>query len=227
LFVPNLTPDSATGIGRRSDGELARMLRHDVRADGRAALPFMTAQDFSDEDLTAVISFLRSQPAVRNAVPIHDLNLMGKLVMAFMIKPKGPTQPPAATSPKGPTVENGRYLAHSVAACVSCHTARSMMTGAYTGPAFAGSEGMPVEGRPDLVVVPPNLTPDSATGRIAGWSEDAFIGRFRAGRAVEQSPMPWEFYGRMSDDDLRAIYRYLRTVPAVHNETGPVIRKKS
>lgn len=71
--------------------------------------------------------------------------------------------------------------------------------------------------------VSPNLTPDRETGRIAGWSEEAFLTRFRAGPAYADSPMPWHTLGRMSDDDLRAIYRYLRSIPAVRNETprGP------
>ena len=61
LFSANLTPDRETGIGRRTDGELARILRHGVRADGRAAFPLMEFQGLTDEDLTAVISFLRSR----------------------------------------------------------------------------------------------------------------------------------------------------------------------
>jgi hypothetical protein len=92
--VPNLTPDSVTGIGRRSDGEIARMLRHDVRADGRAAVPFMTAQNASDEDLVALVSFLRSQPAVRHEVPDRAPNLVGKAVLAFVIAPRGPQGTP-------------------------------------------------------------------------------------------------------------------------------------
>ena len=51
-------------------------------------------------------------------------------------------------------------------------------------------------------------------------SEDAFVARFRAGRVIPHSPMPWHGFQRMSDDDLRAIYRYLKTVPAVHRDVG-------
>jgi mono/diheme cytochrome c family protein len=226
FYVPNLTPDSATGIGRRTDGELARILRHGVRADGRAALPFMTAQDASDADLTALVSFLRSQAPVRNAVPAHQPNLLGKAVLAFVIKPAGPHEPPPATTPVEVGVERGAYLANGLAACVGCHTARSMATGAYTGPQFAGGSGMELDADPSREAVAPNLTPDSATGRIAQWTEDAFVGRFHAGRAIPETPMPWEFFARSNDDDLRSIYRYLRSLPPVRNETGPSIRPK-
>src|SRR6185369_13982449 len=93
FYTPNLTPDPKTGIGRRTDEQLVGMIRHSVRADGRAAVPFMEYNGLSDEDVVALISYLRSQPPVRNAVPAHQLNLMGKAVMAFMIRP--PTGLPA------------------------------------------------------------------------------------------------------------------------------------
>jgi mono/diheme cytochrome c family protein len=225
--APNLTPDSATGIGRRSDGELARLLRHDVRADGRAAVPFMTAQNASDEDLVALISFLRSQPPVRHEVPERQPNFVGKAVFAFVMKPVGPRGTPPATSPVGATVERGEYLANGIAACVGCHTARSMATGEYIGPPFAGGTPEAVPGDPSRELAAPNLTPDSATGRITAWSEDAFVARFRAGGLIPQSIMPWEFFARMTDDDLRAIYRYLRTLPPVRSETGPSLRPRT
>ena len=226
-YVPNITPDSATGIGRRSDAELARLLRHGVRADGRAAMPFMTAQLASDEDLVALISFLRSRAPVRNEVPDHRPNLLGKAVLSFAIEPLGPRAAPPAVSPTGATVERGDYLANGLAACVGCHTARNMRTGAFTGPLFAGGGVFEVDDGSRRELVTPNLTPDSATGRIAQWSEDLFVARFRAPRAIKESIMPWEFFARMSDEDLRAVYRYLRTLPPVRYETGPSIRQKS
>jgi hypothetical protein len=73
------------------------MLRHGVKPNGRAAIPFMEFQNLSDEDLVAVVSSLRSQPAVRNAVPPSEFNALGRAVMALMIEPIGPsgTPPPA------------------------------------------------------------------------------------------------------------------------------------
>lgn len=58
MYSRNLTPDPETGIGRYSDGQLARMLRHNVRPDGRAAVPVMEFQNMSDEDVAAVIAYL-------------------------------------------------------------------------------------------------------------------------------------------------------------------------
>lgn len=225
FHVPNLTPDSATGIGRRSDGELARMLRHGVRADGRAAVPFMEAQNASDEDLTALISFLRAQPPVRHEVPDHELTLLGKMVMSFVIKPIGPRGTPPATTPTEVGVERGRYMANGLASCVGCHTERSMVTGAFTGPEFAG--GTVMEDDPTQTFVTPNLTPDSATGRITSWDEEQFVGRFKAPSAYPSSPMPWSFFNRTSEEDVRSIYQFLRSLPPVHRETGLSARPKS
>ena len=217
--TPNLTPDSATGIGRRTDGELARMIRHNVRADGRAAVPFMEFNQLADADVVAILSFLRSQAPVRHEVQDHDLTMLGKAVMAFAVKPlesEAPAEGPAATA----TVERGEYLVKAVAACAGCHTERSMADGHFTGAFLAGGVPMELESSQGGMVTPPNLTPDPRTGRIASWSEDDFVARFRAGERIPGTPMPWLMFGRMSDDDLRAIYRYLRTIPAVEHEPG-------
>jgi mono/diheme cytochrome c family protein len=226
FYSANLTPDQETGIGRRSDGELARTLRYGVLASGHAMIPFMEYQGMSDEDLGAVIAFLRAQPPVRSPVPPHALTFLGKALFAFAITPRGPTGTPALTSPSGATVERGAYLANDLAMCVSCHTDRDLRSGTFKGPRFAGGQRMDFAADPDRVFVPPNLTPDPGTGRIARWTEQAFLERFRLGTLIKDSIMPWGAFARMTDDDLRAIYRYLNTLPAIANDTGPVLQKK-
>jgi cytochrome c553 len=69
-----------------------------------------------------------------------------------------------------------------------------------------------------------NLTPDKETG-IAEWSEEHFIQALRTGKHQGQPngrdilpPMPWQFFKSMTDDDIKAIYAYLRTIPAVKNQ---------
>jgi mono/diheme cytochrome c family protein len=221
FYVRNITPDSATGLGAVSDGAIARALRYGVGHDGRALLPFMEMQGLSDEDLVAVVSYLRAQAPVKNDVPWHHYNLLGKIVRATVLaKPVGPRETPPVATPHGATVENGRYLVESVALCGSCHTQRNMMTGAYTGPPLGGSTGFDKEPNGHSWS-PPNLTSDPHTGRSGMMNEDGFVARFRAGRIYPGSPMPWQGFRRMSDDDLRAIYRYLKTLPAVHRDMGP------
>jgi mono/diheme cytochrome c family protein len=225
LRSPNITPDPETGIGRYSDGQIARMLRHGIRPNGRVAFPIMEFQNLSDDDVVAVLSYLRSMEPVRNEVPDHDWNLVGKGLLAFAMRPAGPAAPPPATSPDGISIERGSYLANSVANCAACHSPRNMMDGSYTGPRFSGGV-MEVDGRADMIFAVPNLTPDPRTGHIADWTEDRFVARFRAGPAYEGSHMPWNAYARMSDDDLRSIYRFLNSLDPVENATGAILQPK-
>jgi mono/diheme cytochrome c family protein len=212
FYARNITPDKKTGIGRYTDREIARALRYGVHPSGRAMLPFMPFANLADDDLTAIISYLRSRPAVEHAVPEHDINLIGKVAKAFLLKPTGPSRPVRKHVDIGPTKEYGEYLATTVANCNGCHTKRSLRTGEPIGVAFAG--GMTVESHlsPGTKFVTPNLTPDPKTGHITAWTEEVFIARFKAGVSTA-SPMPWGSFKNMSDDDLRALYRYLHSLP--------------
>ncbi len=224
IYSANVTPDPATGIGRRTDGDLARVLRYGVRADGRAAFPLMEFQ-LSDEDLTAVISYLRSRPPVSQAVPDHHLTLLGKALMAFAIAPATPDRPPLRDSPVAPSVTRGDYLANYVSSCVACHTDRGP-DGKLVGARFSGGQRMDVAADPTKVYVSPNLTPDPDTSPIGTWSEDAFIARFRVGPTIAGTPMPWGAFARMTDDDLRSVYRYLRSLPPTRKAVGPAVQPK-
>ena len=223
IYSANLTPDRATGIGSRSDGELARVLRYGVRADGRAAFPLMEIH-LRDDDLAAVIAYLRSTAPVSHAVPEHDLSLFGKALMAFAIAPVSTPVPPG-DAPSGQTVERGAYLANDVSSCVSCHTNRGD-DGQLVGPPFAGGQRMDVAADATRVYVTPNLTPDPESSPIGRWDEDTFLGRFRAPRHVEGSPMPWGAFARLTDDDLRALYRYLRSLPPTRHDVGPAVQAR-
>lgn len=228
LRFPNITPDPETGIGRYTDAEVARVLRHGVKPNGQALLPIMEYQNISDEDIVAILSYLRSRPPVRREVPPTDLNLMGKVLNAFMFTPVGPAgTPPAASPPEEPTVERGEYLANRVAQCAQCHTRRNMADMSFDGPRFAGGAELNEPFAPELTFVTPNLTPDPETGALAGWTEDQFVARFRVGRTVDGSPMMWEFFQRMSDTDLRAIYRYLMSLDPVVNDVRPYVRQRA
>lgn len=212
--APNLTPDIETGIGNRTDEELARSLRHSVGYDGRFLMPFMSFQEMSDEDLTAVISFLRSQEPVRHEVPPSEIGFMGKAIIALgLIKPEGPKQTPPHSVKIDSTVTYGKYLANSVGNCRVCHTEFDVNSGKQTGPDFAGGGLFPPDNLSGgFAFISPNLTPDSSTGVMAGWTEQMFVARFRAGRVHQGSPMPWGSFSRMNEVDLKALYRYLHSI---------------
>ena len=222
IITPNITSDKETGIGNLSDGEIARALRYGVGHDGRALFEFMPFQNLSDEDLTAVISFLRTMPAVKNNIEVRDLNFLGKAVYAFMIKPVGPVGIPVKSIKPDSTAEYGKYLANHVGNCRGCHTNRDMMTGKFIGPDFAG--GMHFKDDPELKgeFKTPNLTPDKETGRITDWTEKDFVDRFKKGRVYPTSPMPWGPFKNFSETDLKALYRYFKSLTPIKNKIDKI-----
>jgi mono/diheme cytochrome c family protein len=228
FYPPNITPHT-TGIKDFSDGELARAIRHGVNRHGRIApVMHLAVGPMSDEDLTAVISYLRSIAPIANQAPPDEYGLIGKIVLGI-IGPK--TNEPApyvapASGAAGISVERGKYLATGPAFCAGCHTPVDPFDGfAPSGPLFSGE----AQAEPDATdhnyeIVAPNITPDPKTGYMRAWTEDAFVARFRAGRAVAGSKMPWEAFQQMTDEDLRSIYRFLQTVPKAERDVGPTRR---
>ncbi|MFT3678731.1 MAG: cytochrome c [Ferruginibacter sp.] len=208
IYTKNITSDKETGIGKLTDAELARTLYYGVGSDGRAIFDFMPFHNVSETDMQAIISYLRTQKPVKNKVPENTYNMMGKIVKAFLLKPTGP----AGDIPKNITPDTsasyGGYLIKYVGNCSGCHTQRDIMTGEYIGEHMAGGLEFNEGG---TKYITPNLTTDSSS-RIFGWSYEIFKNRFRMGPLASNSPMPWNSYKRMTDDELKAIYNYLKTV---------------
>lgn len=218
MRAPNLTSDSATGLGAVPDSLLARFFRTGIDRRGRTGLPVMQYPDLSDADLLALISYLRTLPPVAHAVPPSSYNPLGAITKAWFLGPFAPERPAPAAPPPEPTAEWGGYLANSVATCAACHTARNMKTGEFTGPRFAGGLVFRKAGDPSQALVSPNLTPDPRTGILAGWSRGQFVARFRRGGLRPWSPMPWGPFSRMTDLDLESLYLYLRGLEPVERE---------
>ncbi|ULQ50886.1 c-type cytochrome [Flavihumibacter fluvii] len=224
IYPRNITSDDETGIGKLTDAQIARSLRYGVGYDGRAMFNFMPFHNTSDEDLTAIISYVRSMQPVKHKVPDHAYNLLGKVIKAFVLKPVGPDGEVLQTIQPDSTVEYGKYLATSVANCRGCHTNRDLKTGAFIGKDFSGGFQMEEKG---FTFHTPNLTPDKKTGHLTGWSEEVFLQRFRKGKVYPQSPMPWGPFGRMSDTEIKAIYRYLLSVEPVDNKIAMIVEEKN
>lgn len=224
IYPRNITPHE-NGIGKISDPEIARALRYGVGHDGRALVDIMPFHNVSDDDLVAILSYLRAQEPVDRLTPKNEWNFLGKAIYAFVIRPVGPEGAGEVAKHVEPdsTAAYGEYLANFVANCRGCHTNRDLKTGAYIGEYYSGGFFMPSSTHPGVACVTPNLTPDPETGHIASWSEEQFIARIRQGRIVPGSEMPWEQFQRMSDNDLKAIYRYIRTVAPVKNKIEQIV----
>jgi mono/diheme cytochrome c family protein len=228
FYAANLTADPETGLGKVSDAEIARTIRSGVMHDGNISLMMrFGAARVSDDDLGAIISYLRTLPPTKHEVPKGAFGLLGKAMLPmFKLSPRPLTATTAVQAGAEPSVQRGAYLAEHVALCTGCHSAMDMKTFENVGPKGAGGALDDSHGPDkDMEFQPPNLTSDPSgyTGRA---SEDFFVQRLHTGRAITSSIMPWESFKTMTDVDLRSIYRYLRSLPPVHNDLGPTYRKK-
>lgn len=228
FYAQNLTPDPETGIGRYTDEELGRMIRSGVGADG-TFLPMMRLAQgpMSDEDLTAVISYLRAQTAVKNAVPRDEFGIVAKF-LADSFSPRSEPSPKHVAATPEPSLARGEYLAKGPALCSGCHSPADPMEGfAVVGPEHSGAlNADPDSTDSNYEIIAPNLTPDPQTGITGMWDEEQFVKRMKGGRVITGSHMPWEAFAEMTDSDLRSIYRYLESLDPVVNNVGPTRRKK-
>lgn len=230
--APGIRPYPSIGIGSWTDGEIARAIKYAVDREGHGLIFMNGLGGMDDRDLTAVISYLRTLPPRPNRVERTQITSEGQRIFAQEMpgfrQPK--PQIPVAYAPAGElSIRRGAYLANGPARCVHCHSSVAVAPKmALDGPAFAGGL-WPETDRDDprMEMVPPNLTPSVRFGAITGWSEDAFVQRFKAGgRTVRLSTMPWDNFRLMTDTDLRSIYRYLRSLKPVERNTGPSYRPK-
>ena len=211
LAAPNITPDIDTGAGDWTDDQLARAIREGIGHDGRALFPIMPYQFFrnlSDEDLASVVVYIRSIPPVHQALPRPQIPFP---VSRLIKSAPEPVLTPVIYS-KHDRVSRGWYLTR-IGSCINCHTPDDQMHHPIKGMEFAG--GKQIEGFPARSA---NITPDPSG--ISYYDEAMFIRVIRTGhvgaRAVNP-PMPWWVFRNMSDEDLKSIFAYLRTVKPIHN----------
>jgi len=209
LVASNITPDPETGAGTWTDDQLARAIREGIGHDGRALFPLMPYDHFrfmSDEDLTAVIVFIRSLKPVRNPLPKTEIIFPVKYLIRSVPQPvTQPVPPPNLTDP----VKRGEYLVQ-MADCVTCH---SPMVKGQTNLALAFGGGFRLKG-PWGDVTGPNITQDPSG--IPYYDEQLFLQVMRTGyvKARKLNPvMPWYDFRILTDDDLKAIFAYVRTLP--------------
>ncbi len=223
IYSRNITP---AAIGSWSDGELLRAITCGVSKDGRALFPLMPYPRYAtadEEDIRAIAAYIRTLPPIENRVQATKLDFpMNLIVRTIPAAPKFAPRPPREDS-----VAYGAYLAN-MAACAECHTQQEKGQ-PLPGMDYAGGFAFIL---PWGTVRSSNITPDAETG-IGAWSKEQFIARFKtyapeAARKIEMKPpfneayfntiMPWTMYAGMTEEDLGAIYAFLRTVRPVRNK---------
>jgi mono/diheme cytochrome c family protein len=207
IVAPNITPDTETGAGNWTDDQFGRAIREGIGHDGRALFPFMPYPDFrslSDDDLASVIGYLRSIPAVRKGRPTTKLIFPVNYLIRSVPEPlDAPVPRPDVSTP----VKRGAYLVR-IAGCGDCHTPQNSHGQPLPGLEFAG--GQVFEG-PWGRAASANITPDASGLPYEALFTEAMHGGTVKGRALNPI-MPWDAYRRMTDEDLTAVFAYLRTL---------------
>jgi len=213
IVASNLTPDPATGAGTWTDDQLARSIREGIGHDGRTLFPLMPYEHFremSDEDLASVVVYLRSLQPVQHALPKTDIIFPVKYLIRNAPQPV--TAPVIAIDFTSP-IERGKYLVQ-MSGCPDCHTPQHQ---GQPNLALSFAGGLELKG-PFGTVTSANITPDPSG--ISYYDENLFIQAMRTGKigARTLNPiMPWNIWRNMTDDDLRAMFAYLHTLPPVHH----------
>ncbi len=213
VFAPNITPDPETGAGTWSDDALARAIREGIGHDGRALFPMMPYQNYKqlpDEDVASIIVYLRSLPPVRKSMPKTAIIFPVKYLMRSAPEPiVNPVQAPDVSDP----VKRGAFVL-TIAGCRDCHTP---MNHGDPIPSLDMAGGQVFEG-PWGRVASANLTPDPSG--IPYYDEILFLQAIRTGyvkaRPLNQI-MPWRHYRGMTDEDLKSIFAYLKTLKPIHH----------
>jgi mono/diheme cytochrome c family protein len=228
LAAANLTPDRETGLGQWTDGEILRAMREGVDREGDALFPIMPYGHYrhlSDADAHSIVAYLRTLAPQRYEKPKKSLDVPLNFIEKFVPQPiEKPVPPPDPTN----EIAYGKYLT-TIGACGECHTPKDDKGNPIPGMELAGGFEMHT---PEFRVITANITPHPST-YMGTATRDEFIARFRAfsGYTPETAPkaqkgrntvMPWIAYSGMTDEDLGAIYAYLKTVPPIEHKVNPV-----
>ena len=211
VTAPNLTPDVETGIGTWTDDQLARAIREGIGHDGRTLFPVMPYEKFrhmSDEDLASIIVYLRSLAPIRHPLPKSNVPFPVKYLINNVPEPiDSPVVPDLSTPEK-----RGAYLV-TISVCADCHTTRDDQGNVRAGMDFAGGTTL-VYGEHSRWSA--NITP--GVNGIPYYTEALFIETMRTGR-VHSRPlddfMPTAFFKNFTDQDLKDIFAYLKTLKPV------------
>ena len=224
LLSPNITPDSATGIGGWTADEFYRALHDGVNRRGQdmyPAMPYTFYTKVTRADSDSIFAYLRSIPPVRNAVDVNQLrfpfdqrwSMMGWRELFFT---EGTYLPDRARSA---TWNRGAYLVQGLGHCDACHSPMNALGANEKRQAFTGGS---VDGW-----FAPNLTDELKTG-LGSWSIDQVVAYLKTGAARGKSTAVGDMamvvhgsLGYQSDTDLRAMAEYLKSLPPKSARTRP------
>lgn len=209
----NLT-SGAGGFGREaaSDEDYVRAIRHGIDPEGKPIFmpAVVSTAHLSDEDLGAIIAYVKSVPPVDHITNGHNFTPLAKILLVMGVLPQLPVETVShevhvSAPARGITAEYGEYMVNTND-CRICH-----------GPQLNGGPFPD----PTVKFISPNLT---TGGEVAFWTEEQFINTIRtgatpSGHALNPDRMPWKDYRFMTDDELKAIFLYLQSLPKLPQYT--------
>jgi hypothetical protein len=221
-YAKNITPE---GISRYSDGELYRVITTGVNKEGQAIFPLMPYPYYGrmdKEDIYSIISYIRTLKPIVNEVPPSS----NDFPMNFIVNTIPQTADPHIKPDTADILAYGAYMTNA-AGCRECHT---QVEKGQIIPSLAFSGGREFQFPDGSVVRSSNITQDEKTG-IGKWTKEQFIERFKmyvdsSYTAPDVKPgefnsiMPWTMYGQMTEQDLAAIYTYLKTIAPIENSVN-------
>lgn len=218
-----------------SDGDIYRAITSGVGKDGHAlfpVMPYLYYNKLATEDVYSIIAYVRSLPSIESHPEASKADFPMDIIMHTIPEPAHPMALPKITDP-----DYGAYITNA-AGCRECHTKQEK--GKVVGQPFAG--GFEFHFPNGATVRSANITPDPVNG-IGAWDRETFIRKFKQFTDSSYVPttidwkandfqtmMPWIMYGGMTEQDLGAIYDYLRTVTPVATKVeywSPADEKKT
>lgn len=216
----NITP---TGLKDWTDGEIYRAITCGVSKDGRALFPVMPYPYYGqmdEEDIKCIIAYIRTLEPIDFKAEESTSNFPMNLIINTIPRKAKPVKLPDAAD----QLNYGKYIA-TAAGCVECHSPVDKGQ-IIAGKEFSGGREFPFPN--GNIIRSSNITSDRETG-IGTMSEAQFVSLFktRSDSAAEQQKvgpndfntiMPWVMYGKMTEEDLGAIYTYLRSIKGIKNQ---------
>jgi mono/diheme cytochrome c family protein len=218
-FTPNITP---ANLGSWSDGEVYRLLTTGIDKDGKTinhAMPFQNFSHLDPTDAKAIIAYIRTLPAIKNSpAGVTKINFFHSLYNRTISREVKPIYLNSLKT----AIDSGHYLV-TIASCNDCHTPKKWLEINDTSRLLSGGLEFPLP--TGGFVHSANLTPDESG--LESWTEATFIKKFKSyqdsGTIYKVSPnsynslMPWSDYDAIKENDLKAIYAYLRSIRPVYN----------
>ncbi len=226
VFVSNITP---TVLGNWTDQEIERAITTGIDNVGDTlffTMPYMSYKYLTKYDAESIVAYIRTLEPLADSVPKRDLSNLptGRLTSLYHEFYSNDIYQ-VLDQPLDQELLKGKYLV-TIGGCLACHTNLDVKLLAYKRDSvFAGGLLSNKPGN-NFKVKSANITPDTTTG-IGAWTEEMFLAKFKIYRDKEaydydpgkyNSEMPWTIFANMTDDDIKSIYRYLRTVKPIKNK---------